>query len=79
MREETKRSVRDLVDELPEREKEVIWYRYNFEGETRTRTLREISGIIGVSPEAVRQAEIRAIKHIQLQVEENKDIAIAIA
>lgn len=79
MKEETKRSLRNLVQELPEREKEVLWYRYNFEGETRTRTLREISSIIGVSPEAVRQTEMRAIHHIQVQVSEDKELAEAIA
>ena len=56
------------MDTLPENEKKVIWYRFNFDGEKKCKTLREISTIIGISPEAVRQTELRALKHMKLNV-----------
>ena len=65
LREEEKRGVRDLMHELPINEQKVIWYRYNFDGEMHTKTLREISKMIGVSPEAVRQTELRAVRHLK--------------
>lgn len=78
MKEETKRNIHEMMDALPGNEKQVIWYRYNFDGENHKKTLREISKIIGVSPEAVRQTEIRAIKHMQAAAED-EDTAVAIA
>lgn len=78
MKEETKRNIHEMMDNLPGNEKQVIWYRYNFDGENHKKTLREISKIIGVSPEAVRQTEIRAIKHMQAAAED-EDTAVAIA
>ena len=39
--------------------------RYNFNGEKNAKTLREISKVVGISPEAVRQIEIRALKHLR--------------
>ena len=48
-----------------------MWYRYNFDGDMHTKTLREVSKIVGVSPEAVRQTEIRAVKHMKAAVEKS--------
>lgn len=78
MKEETKRNIREMMENLPGNEKKVIWYRYNFDGENHKKTLREISKIIGVSPEAVRQTEIRAIKHMQSAASDD-EVAAAIA
>ena len=66
LKKEEKEGVRNLLRSLPENEQKVIWYRYNFDGEMHTKTLREISKNIGVSPEAVRQTELRAIRHLRL-------------
>ncbi len=66
LREEEKCGVRELMRTLSRNEQKVLWYRFNFEGEMRGKTLREISSIIGVSPEAVRQTEIRAMRHMRL-------------
>ncbi len=65
IREEEKERIRDLMDTLPGNEKRVLWYRYNFDGENHTKTLREISKMIGVSPEAVRQTELRALRRLK--------------
>ncbi len=65
---EERKEIRSLMDTLPENEKKVIWYRFNFDGEKKCKTLREISTIIGISPEAVRQTELRALKHMKLNV-----------
>ncbi len=82
LKEEEKSEVRSMMENLPGNEKKVIWYRYNFDYENHTKTLREISKIIGVSPEAVRQTEIRAIKHMKAAASVNAttgDSAVATA
>lgn len=50
---------------LPQKEKQVIYYRYNFDGSNNPKTLREISNILGVSAETVRQMEMRAIRRMK--------------
>ena len=69
IKEEDRQKVRSLLDALPHNERKVLWYRYNFDGANRAKTLREISSIIGVTPEAVRQTEIRAIRHLRQAAE----------
>ncbi len=68
VKEETKCSLRSLMKTLPTNEQRVLWYRYNFDEDSHTKTLREISKLIGVSPEAVRQTEIRAVRHMRTLV-----------
>lgn len=74
MKEETRETVRSLMDSLPGKEKSVLWYRYNFDGDMHVKTLREVSKLIGVSPEAVRQTEIRAVKHMQAALENGRAV-----
>ncbi len=62
---EQKNHIRSLMNKLPLNERKVIWYRYNFECEQKTKTLREVSSLLGVSPEAIRQTEMRAIRHMK--------------
>ena len=62
---EEKMDIHSLLNSLPLNERKVIWYRYNFECEQKTKTLREVSSLMGVSPEAVRQAELRAIRRMK--------------
>ena len=71
MKDETKKTVTALMNSLPAKERNVLWYRYNFDGDMHTKTLREVSKIVGVSPEAVRQTEIRAVKHMKAAVEKS--------
>ena len=65
LREEERDEIHSMIDSLPGNERLVIWYRFNFENDLRAKTLREVSRIIGVSPEAVRQTELRAVKHLK--------------
>lgn len=65
LRDETCAELRNLMGNLGRNEGRVLWYRFNFDGSTKAKTLREIGSIIGVSPEAVRQTEIRAVRHIR--------------
>lgn len=65
MLEEEKRHLYSLMDALPVNEQKVLKYRYNFANDLHSKTLREIGKIMGVTPEAVRQTEIRAVKHLK--------------
>ncbi len=65
LREVEKNQVKEMVDSLPEKERTVIYYRYNFECEQHVPTLRELSSSLGVSAETVRQMEMRAVKKIK--------------
>lgn len=60
--------IRKKLDYLKENEKKVLWYRFNFDENIKVPTLRDVSILIGVSPEAVRQTEMRALKHLKLAV-----------
>lgn len=69
MTEEKKRIIRSLMTNLPQNEQKVIWYRFNFDNEVHTKTLREISDVLGVSAETVRQTELRALRHMRSAME----------
>lgn len=77
MTEEKKKLIRDLMKDLPVNEQKVIWYRFNFENEVHTKTLREISEILGVSAETVRQTELRALRHMRAAMETDEAVLIA--
>src|SRR5574344_822944 len=66
MTEEKKRIIRSLMKNLSQNEQDVIRYRFNFDNEVHAKTLREISELLGVSAETVRQTEIRALRHMKL-------------
>ncbi|MDR0555316.1 MAG: RNA polymerase sigma factor RpoD/SigA [Treponema sp.] len=52
------------IDRLKDREKRILMYRYQLNGGER-HTLKTISDKMGISPETVRQIEIRALKKIR--------------
>lgn len=61
-----------FLDMLKDREREVISYRYSlYDGEKYT--LKEVSHFMGISPETVRQIEIRAIKKLRDQAQSMKE------
>jgi len=61
-----------FLNMLKDREKEVISYRYSlYDGEKYT--LKEVSHFMGISPETVRQIEIRAIKKLRDQAQSMKE------
>ncbi|MCP4216042.1 MAG: sigma-70 family RNA polymerase sigma factor [bacterium] len=55
--------VREDVDELTEREAQVIKLRYGFQNETLK--LREIARRLNMSPEGVRRVELKALKKLR--------------
>lgn len=62
---EEKRNLHKLIKNLPGNEKSIILHRYCFEDANHAKTLRELSALIGISPEAVRQTEMRALKRLR--------------
>lgn len=65
MIETKKNDVHTLLGTLPEKEQKVIYNRFNLGCDLHTKTLREISDMLGVSAETVRQMEIRAIRKMK--------------
>ena len=60
----TRRIIRDDVEELTEKEAEVIKLRYGF-GEEDPMKLREIAKKLDMSPEGVRRIELKALKKLK--------------
>ncbi len=67
-REETMR----FLEHLLEKEKQILMYRFSFYGGKKY-TLKYIGEEMGISPETVRQIEIRAIRKLRDHAEELKD------
>ena len=57
-------SLREAVSSLPEREARVLNMRHGLDG-GKTRTLREVSEVLGISQERARQVEIKALRTIR--------------
>jgi RNA polymerase primary sigma factor len=72
-RELLRKSTRDMtlkfLDCLKDREKQILIYRYQLDGGDK-QTLKTISDEMGISPETVRQIEMRAIKKMRNNAEE---------
>ncbi len=66
---ETKRDIHELINTLPETERDVVNYRYNFSGNQDKNTLRHVGNILGISSETVRQMEMRALKRLRKTAE----------
>ena len=65
LREQT---LREAVEQLPERERQVVKLRYGINGDDPT-PLRETGRRLGLSPERVRQLESEALEHLAMQRE----------
>ena len=68
MREQTLR----FLDRLKQKEKQILLYRFAFHGGKKY-TLKHISDELGISPETVRQIELRAIRKLKEQVGDLKE------
>ena len=75
MSEAVRHATHRAVQQLPERERDVLRYRYALDGTDR-RTLKEISELLGISPETVRQVEMRAINRLRSRAQELKEILV---
>ena len=75
-RELMRRTVREdtlrLLDGLQEKEKQILLYRFSFQSGRRY-TLKKIGDELGISPETVRQIEIRALKKLRSFSEDLKE------
>jgi RNA polymerase primary sigma factor len=61
-----------FLGKLMEREKQILLYRYSFFGGKKY-TLKSIGDELGISPETVRQIEMRALKKLRMSAGELKD------
>jgi RNA polymerase primary sigma factor len=71
LKEETRASLANLTP----REREVLHYRYALDGGDR-HTLKRISEEMGISPETVRQIEMRAIKKLRAEAEHLRELMV---
>lgn len=69
---EVETDTRRVLDTLGDREKDVLKYRYAFEGQKR-KTLKTIGEQMGLSAETVRQMEIRALEKLRLQKDDLRE------
>jgi RNA polymerase primary sigma factor len=72
MKQFSRDSTMDVLDNLKEREKRILSYRYQLNGCERY-TLREIGESLDISPETVRQIEMRALKKIRVHANELRE------
>ena len=71
-----KKSSRDntmhILNKLKEQEKRILSYRYQLNGYEH-KTLRELSARLNISPETVRQIELKALSKIRVHTKELKE------
>jgi RNA polymerase primary sigma factor len=71
IQEELKKEIRNLLKELPEKERKVIELRFGLD-DGKPKTLREIGEILGISRERTRQLENKALRKLrQLALKRN--------
>ena len=58
-----------VLNQLKEREKRILYYRYQLNGNSKC-TLKHISSKMGLSTETIRQIEIKALRKLRGQAEE---------
>ncbi len=61
-----------FLDRLKEKERQILLYRFAFHGGKKY-TLKRISDEMGISPETVRQIEIRALKKLKEHAQELRE------
>ncbi|MDR3193620.1 MAG: RNA polymerase sigma factor RpoD/SigA [Treponema sp.] len=73
MRQNTRRVTLRVLNQLKDKEKRILMYRYQFSGEQHT--LKKIGAKMGISAETVRQIEIRALKKMRSHADELWSVA----
>jgi RNA polymerase sigma factor (sigma-70 family) len=64
-------ALKRAVEELPDREREIVKWRYGLNGDTDPQSLEEIGRRLGLTRERVRQIEAAALKRLALDRELN--------
>ncbi|MDR2150263.1 MAG: RNA polymerase sigma factor RpoD/SigA [Spirochaetaceae bacterium] len=72
MRQSSSFATMNALNSLKERERRVLMYRYQLNGNERY-SLKKTGDTLGVSPETVRQIEIKALKEIRRQFKNRRD------
>jgi RNA polymerase sigma factor (sigma-70 family) len=67
----TQNALHRALEQLPEREKEVVKLRYGFDGDPDPKSLEEIGRMLGLTRERVRQIEAEALEKLAV----NREIA----
>jgi len=67
-----KENTRKVLKKLRDREREILMYRFSFYGGEKY-TLKTIGEKMGISPETVRQIEMRALKKLKNQAEDLRE------
>jgi len=63
--------VRKLLEQLPERQRDILTYRYGLDGhEGPQRTFKEVGKLVGLTRERARQLEKEALAHLQTIIDE---------
>src|SRR5262249_42918872 len=68
-------ALKQAVEELPDRERAVVKWRYGLNGDTDPQSLEEIGRRLGLTRERVRQIEAAALRRLALNREINAQAA----
>jgi RNA polymerase primary sigma factor len=75
MRKSSKADALKVLDRLKDKEKRILMYRYQLNG-CEIHTLKKIGDKMGISPETVRQIEMKALKKMRSHAEELRSICV---
>jgi RNA polymerase primary sigma factor len=75
MRKSSQAEALKVLDRLKEKEKRILVYRYQLNG-CETHTLKKIGDKMGISPETVRQIEMKALKKMRSHAEELRNCCV---
>jgi RNA polymerase sigma factor (sigma-70 family) len=75
-REDTAQMLGELMQQLPERELQIIRRRFGFD-EGREKTLEEIGAELGLTRERIRQLQNSALKRLRSRVEARESVRLA--
>ena len=71
--EELKEQINEIIEELPERERDIIKKRFGLEGDGKIHTLEEVGKQYGVSKERIRQIESKAFRRLKFMIQNDEE------
>jgi len=72
-----KDEVAELLEQLDDREREIIHYRFGLDSSREPMTLKEVGSVLGVSKERIRQLATRAIAKLRHAAMEQQGLAVS--